>query len=55
MFNKSTVLMTRLSSLAIAFTMTLAMLLSINLLATGEAHADPLATAPAADAECVQV
>lgn len=55
MFSKSTILTTRLSSMAIAFTMTLAMLMSINMLATGEAHADSLASTVPVAAECVQV
>lgn len=55
MFSKSTLVTTRLSSFVIACTMTLAMLLSIDLLATGEAHAEQLASTPGAAAECVQV
>lgn len=55
MFNKSTIRATRLSSMAMAFMVTLAMLMSINMLATGEAHADQLAATPRVAAECVQV
>jgi hypothetical protein len=55
MFNTTTVLTTRLASFAIALTMTLAMLMSINSLATSDAHADALATTPAVATQSVQV
>lgn len=55
MFNTTTILTTRLASFAIAFTMTLAMLMSINMLATGDAHAEALATTDPVVAESVQV
>jgi hypothetical protein len=54
MFNQQTIRTTRLASFAIACTMTLAMLLSINVLATGDAHAHQLASAQTG-AECAQV
>ena len=54
MFSKHAMVATRIASLTIAMTMTLAMLLSINVLATGEAHAHQLSQAhPSTTAECV--
>lgn len=56
MFSKHTIIVTRLASFGIAVTMTLAMLLSINVLATGEAHAQQLSHAqPSVSVEYLQV
>lgn len=54
MFNKQAVRQTRIASFAIAVSMTLAMLLSINLLATSDAHAEQLAEHVDGSA-CIQV
>lgn len=43
MFNKQAIFQTRIASLAIAVSMTLAMLMSINMLATSDARAEQLA------------
>lgn len=55
MFDKQTFITTRLTSFAIAFTLTAAMLLSINILAVGDAHAQQLAAAVSAAPDCVHI
>lgn len=56
MFSKRNTLVTRLASMTIAATMTLAMMLSINLLATGEVHAGQLArSTPSVQVDCIPV
>jgi hypothetical protein len=55
MFSTQTIVATRLASFTIALTMTLAMLLSIDMLATGDTQSQQLLQAqPSAPAQSVQ-